>query len=79
MLFYFNQTFFNIDQLAEIRNVTMSRVLCSNSNNIKQVQPNVFRSRDTEFHVADLVDCESESLPKINLHHWEEIVDSDFK
>jgi peroxidase len=76
--FDFNQKLFNIDQLAEIRNVTLARLLCSNSNAIKQVQLNVFKTVDAN-NDAEMFDCDSTLIPKLNLQHWVEIIDSNFK
>lgn len=76
--FDFNQKLFNTDQLAEIKKVTLSRLLCSNSNTIKKVQLNAFKTTDPNNN-AEMLNCDSTSIPKMNLQHWEEFIDSNFK
>ncbi|XP_013100085.2 peroxidase [Stomoxys calcitrans] len=57
---------FTPEQLAEIRKVTLSSVVCANSG-LKQIQPNAFRYPNEE---NNLVSCQS--IPQMNLKVWQE-------
>ncbi|XP_022165739.1 peroxidase-like [Myzus persicae] len=70
--FYDLPKVFNEYQLAEIRKVTLARVFCDNSNNVAMMQKQVFLIPET----ADLQHCDSQLIPKINIKHWSEMVDS---
>ncbi|XP_060859433.1 LOW QUALITY PROTEIN: peroxidase-like [Metopolophium dirhodum] len=70
--FYDLPKVFNEDQLTEIRKVTLARVFCDNSNNITMMQKQVFLKPE----MADLQLCNSQSIPKININHWSEMVDT---
>ncbi|XP_022181950.1 peroxidase-like isoform X2 [Myzus persicae] len=70
--FYDLPKVFNEYQLAEIRKVTLARVFCDNSDNITTMQKQVFFKPST----YDLQLCNSNSIPKINLNHWFENVDT---
>jgi len=56
-------------QLAEIRKVSLARVLCDNAEDLTQVQPLAFQVPDVN-NVR--VKCDSEAIPRINLQPWEE-------
>lgn len=64
---YFNLKCINIDQLAEIRKVTLARVFCDNSDNVIKMQQRVFFKPTSD---DDLLPCSSQLIPKINLKHW---------
>lgn len=55
-----------LDQLAEIRKMTLARVFCDNSNVMKMQQRVFFKP----VHLDDLLTCNSPLIPKINLKHW---------
>ncbi|XP_052823062.1 peroxidasin homolog [Octopus bimaculoides] len=62
---YENPGVFTADQLTQLRQVSLARVICDNSDNINQVQKNVFqmvRNR-TEY-----LPCEK--IPKIDIKMW---------
>ncbi|KAL5236598.1 hypothetical protein ACI65C_004008, partial [Semiaphis heraclei] len=69
--FYDLPNVFNEYQLAEIRKVTLARVFCDNSNNVTTMQKQVFLVPTA----ADLIRCDSQSIPKINIDHWSEKAD----
>jgi len=64
--------FYILDQLTEIRKVTLARVFCDNSNNVTMMQKQAFLIPVT----ADLQLCNSQSIPKININHWSEMIDT---
>ncbi|XP_029341372.1 peroxidase mlt-7-like [Acyrthosiphon pisum] len=70
--FYDLPKVFNEHQLTEIRKVTLARIFCDNSNNVTMMQKNVFLIPE----MADLRPCNSQSIPKININHWSEMVDT---
>ncbi|KRZ98105.1 Peroxidasin -like protein [Trichinella sp. T8] len=53
-------------QLSEIRKMTMAKIICNNSKNIKKSQPNVFDLPDN--HMNKEVDCSA--LPDIDITKW---------
>lgn len=65
------------DQLAEIRKVTLARVFCDNSDNVTKMQQRVFFKPVSAKD--DLLPCDSLLIPKINLKHWLETVDTNRK
>ena len=60
-------TGFTMGQLNAIRNATLARVLCDNSDGIQRVTPSVFLERSA---VNDLTDCYK--LNVVNLNEWKE-------
>lgn len=52
-------TAFTIDQLAEIRKVTLARVICDNSDGVARIQQNVFRPRVDSNGIDLSVSCGS--------------------
>lgn len=56
---------FTMGQLNAIRNATLARVLCDNSEEIKRIYPKVFQEKST---VNCLMDCSS--LPVVDLNEW---------
>ncbi|XP_060857239.1 peroxidase-like isoform X2 [Metopolophium dirhodum] len=70
--FYDLPNIFNEYQLTEIRKVTLARIFCDNSNNVTMMQKKVFLIPA----MADLHLCNSQSIPKININHWSEMVDT---
>ena len=61
---YENPKTFTPRQLAEIRKGTVARVICDNSDNINEVQPDAFLSNQTR------VPCTQ--IPSLNLQAWKE-------
>ena len=59
---------FTMRQLNAIRNTTLARVMCDNSEGITQVFPNVFREKST---VNCLMDCSK--LNAVDLNEWKDI------
>ncbi|CAI6356941.1 unnamed protein product [Macrosiphum euphorbiae] len=70
--FYDLPNIFNEYQLTEIRKVTLARIFCDNSNNVTMMQKKVFLIPA----MADLQLCNSQLIPKININHWSEMVDT---
>ncbi|CAI6373176.1 unnamed protein product [Macrosiphum euphorbiae] len=70
--FYDLPNIFNEYQLTEIRKVTLARIFCDNSNNVTMMQKKVFLIPE----MADLQLCSSQLIPKININHWSENVDT---
>lgn len=65
--YYENPGVFEPSQLAEIRQTTLARVICDNSDNIQRVQPDVFLLQQSD---EGYVDCASPRIPKLNLKLW---------
>ncbi|XP_014665270.1 PREDICTED: uncharacterized protein LOC106807453 [Priapulus caudatus] len=59
---------FSPEQLAEIRHVTLSSVLCNVADNITRAQPQIFLMPD--MFTNDFVDCSH--LPMVDLSKWED-------
>ncbi|KAK0180622.1 hypothetical protein PV327_002985 [Microctonus hyperodae] len=64
-LWYENPSTFKLEQLQEIKHITLARILCDNGDNITLIQPNVFllSERANRF-----VSCEN--IPSIDLNRW---------
>ena len=61
---------FTVEQLAEIRNVTLARIFCDNGNNITEMQPNVFLRPQAG---NELRSCTMfEAIPSVDLFAWAE-------
>lgn len=60
-------TGFTMGQLNAIRNATLARVICDNSDGIVRITPNVFRQRSA---ANDLTDCHNLNI--VNLNEWKE-------
>ncbi|XP_050296413.1 peroxidase-like isoform X2 [Anthonomus grandis grandis] len=61
---------FTRNQLKEIEKITLARILCDNTDNVKHMQKRVFEKVSTS---NPLFECQSEaSIPKLNLNHWQE-------
>lgn len=60
-------------QLAEIKKVTMSRLICDNSDHIElhSQSPNAFVRHDIPGN--EPVDCHSPDIPFVDLSPWKEI------
>ena len=63
-------TGFTDQQLAEIRKISLARIICDNTDDIERIQGRVFFVRGREENV--LVQCSS--LPSMNLRAWRETV-----
>ena len=59
---------FTIEQLTEIRKMTLSRMLCDNGDDIDTVQ--VYAMVLPDHEINPRVPCKSGILPKMNLEHW---------
>jgi len=57
--------------LAEIRKITLARVFCDNSDNVMKMQQRVFFK---PVSIDDLLSCDSQLIPKINLKHWSDSI-----
>ncbi|CAB4069743.1 PXDN [Lepeophtheirus salmonis] len=60
---------FTNEQLNEIRKVSMSRILCDNSDSITMIQPRAFRNMDRR---NKLTSCSSSSIPFVGLSVFED-------
>ena len=60
-------TGFTMGQLNSIRNVTLARVICDNSDGVGRITPNVLLERSVS---NDLTDCFN--LKFVNLNEWKE-------
>jgi hypothetical protein len=69
--FYDLPKVFKKNQLAEIRKITLARVFCDNSDNVMKMQQRVF-FKPVSFD--DLLPCDSQLIPKINLKHWSDSI-----
>lgn len=56
--------------------MTLARVFCDNSDNVMKMQQKVFFK---PISADDLLPCNSPLIPKINLKHWTENIDSNRK
>uniref|UniRef100_A0A646QJ96 Chorion peroxidase n=1 Tax=Hemiscolopendra marginata TaxID=943146 RepID=A0A646QJ96_9MYRI len=61
------QSSFSEAQLAEIRQVSLARVLCDNSDDVKSIQPLVFLKPD---ELNKKTPCTSTSIPFMDLTKW---------
>ncbi|XP_031834130.1 salivary peroxidase/catechol oxidase isoform X3 [Nomia melanderi] len=61
---------FTLEQLAEIRNVTLARVFCDNGNNITLMQSNVFMKPQPGNELRSCTDFEA--IPSVDLFAWAE-------
>jgi len=59
---------FTLEQLAEIRRVKLSRVLCDNSDDIENVQ--VYAMVLPDHEINPRVPCKSGVLPRLDLSKW---------
>merc|ERR1711910_16147 len=59
---------FTLEQLAEIRRVKLSRVLCDNSDDLETVQ--VYAMVLPDHEINPRVPCKSGVLPRIDLNKW---------
>lgn len=70
--FYDVPKVFTKHQLAEIRKITLARVFCDNSDNVTRMQQRVFFK---PVSAGDLLPCDSQLIPKINLKPWSDAAD----
>ncbi|XP_066149567.1 peroxidase-like [Euwallacea fornicatus] len=61
---------FSTLQLAEIENVSLSRIICDNTDNVKRMQKKAFEKINAN---NPLLDCTSTIIPKLSLDHWREL------
>ena len=66
---YENQGVFSPAQLAEVRKVSLARVLCDNAEDLTVVQPLAFQTPDVN---NKRVSCESQAIPRISVLPWKE-------
>ncbi|KYM94403.1 Peroxidasin [Cyphomyrmex costatus] len=62
---YENPTVFRAEQLAQIQQVSLARILCDNGDNITRVSPNVFLLPEGR---NDFVNCDE--IPYVDLNAW---------
>ncbi|XP_069506922.1 peroxidasin homolog [Ambystoma mexicanum] len=65
--FYTNPGVFTSDQLIQIQRSSLARVLCDNGDDIRQLQPDVFR---VASYPRGMVNCEA--IPAIDLRMWQD-------
>jgi len=58
---------FTEQQLAEIKKVSLARVLCDNAEDIRTIQPLAFQTPDV---LNRRVACDSGDIPSLNLTRW---------
>jgi peroxidase len=58
---------FSAGQLAEIHQVSLARVICDNSDEINQVQVDVFRRAE---YPHGYTTCDSDNIPYMDLKQW---------
>ncbi|XP_011163912.2 peroxidasin isoform X1 [Solenopsis invicta] len=69
---YENPSVFDAQQLVQIQQVSLARILCDNADNITRVQPNVFLL--PEAPTNDLVSCDE--IPYVDLSAWSDCCDN---
>ena len=57
---------FTADQRAEIEKSSLSRIICDNSDDIQDIQPNAFLANQQRVPCSE--------LPQINLNVWQEVI-----
>lgn len=62
---YENPSVFRTEQLAQIQQVSLARILCDNGDNITRVQPNVFLLPEGR---NDFINCDE--IPYVDLNAW---------
>jgi len=60
---------FTINQVNAIKETSLARVLCDNSDNIQLMQPLAFKTT-SEMNVR--VGCSSKAIPRVDLSPWKE-------
>ncbi|KAL0105107.1 hypothetical protein PUN28_016635 [Cardiocondyla obscurior] len=68
---YESPTVFQAEQLAQIQQVSLARILCDNGDNITRVQPNVFLLPGGS---NDFVSCDE--IPYVDLSAWSDCCDN---
>jgi len=61
---------FTEQQLAELKKVSLARVLCDNAEDIRTIQPLAFQTPDV---LNRRVACDSGDIPSLNLTQWAEL------
>ena len=64
--FFYKNGIFSSEQLQQIENRTLSRMICDNSDNITEIQPDAFLAVGKDNHVS----CQG--FPPLNLSAWRE-------
>ncbi|KAG5329266.1 PXDN protein, partial [Acromyrmex charruanus] len=62
---YENPSVFRAEQLVQIQQVSLARILCDNGDNITRIQPNVFLLPESR---NDFVSCDE--IPYVDLNAW---------
>uniref|UniRef100_A0AC34GT79 Peroxidase n=1 Tax=Panagrolaimus sp. ES5 TaxID=591445 RepID=A0AC34GT79_9BILA len=65
---FFQPSAFTEEQLGEIRKTSLAEIICSNSDDVGQVQPNVFQVPDKYGNCP--MDCNTTVIDKIDLKPW---------
>ena len=60
-------------QLIELRQSSIARIICDNSDDIRRVQADVFKMPSSGTN--GFLSCDSEMIPHVNLQHWTECCD----
>ena len=61
---------FTSDQLAEIKKATLSRIICTNADDIDQVQPDAFHRINETYGMES---CNNDNqIPVLDLNAWRE-------
>ncbi|XP_012541547.2 peroxidasin homolog [Monomorium pharaonis] len=68
---YENPSVFRAEQLIQIQQVSLARILCDNGDNITRVQPDVFLLSETP---NDFVTCDE--IPYVDLNAWSDCCDN---
>jgi len=63
---------FTMEQLAEIRKISLARLLCDNSNHAETMQLRVMLLPDAKINPR--VSCRSGQIPRVNLAAWRDVV-----
>jgi len=66
-LWYENPGVFTTAQLTELKQVSLARVICDNSDDIQEIQPDVFLLAP---YPTGLYRCDSEHIPRMNVKVW---------
>ena len=74
------ETRFTLGQLETLRNTTLARIICENSDGIREIQPRVLLRRFVSLPDGSQNNpyTKCEDLPLVNLNEWKRLVQSVF-